>query len=401
MDEAQLKAVETALTEMFSKNVGTIEASLQEKMAGVLEQKFAEFVEKHGKDLAAKNTLPVAGAAGADRAQKYAVISEFVKNVTKGNMEALTKGMTENIDSEGGFLVPEEFHAEVMRISEDFGLVSRFAQMFPMSTDTMNIPVEASSVTVYWNDEAAEVTDSEPSLNNAQLIAKNLTGITVASNQLLADAKVSVTEYLMTLFAEAMAGAIDDQAFNGTGSPFLGILNDPNVASVTMGGGQTTFSSVKLGDLRDLISQVKVSCLPTSAFYMHRTVWGAVQKIQENSQTIAAIQNQLLNVSVAGADAAGGGRPAGYLWGYPVYLSDKLPATSATAISTNYIVFGSLKKGLFYGDREQTSMAVSQHASIGGKSMFGSNQSAVRMTQRVAVKIGLPSALVKLKTAAS
>lgn len=390
-----MKIIEETLTGLLSKSLDGLKGDLNT----LVEAKFTKFLEENNltkKDFAA-GRLPIAGADGAEMT-KYQKIGTFIKGVFSKDAAVLTKAMSEGTDSAGGFLVPEEFNAEVLRLAKDYGLVAKFATRFPMGSDTLNLPVESTSVSVYWPGEATAGTGSQPVLANAQLLAKTLVGLTVTSNELLADSKVDVVKYLMGIFAEAFAGEIDNQAFNGTGSPFTGILSDANVNIITMASGQDTFAETKLADLRDLISYVPKSCLSTSAYFMHPLTWGTIQKIQENSQTIAAIQQQPINVGV-GADGQGMLVPDGRLWGYPVYTSDKIVST--TAVSTKFVAFGSLAKGLFWGDREQTSMKISQDGVVNSVSMFETNQSAVRITQRVAVKVGLPKAFAVLKTAAS
>lgn len=91
---------------------------------------------------------------------------------------------------------------------------------------------------------------------------------------------------------------------------------------------------------------------------------------------------------------------AGTLWGYPVYLSDKMPTLSATAVSTKFIIFGNLKH-LFVGVRSDMVMSISEHATVGSDNLFEKNMSAVRVVARHAIAVGLPSAFACLKTAAS
>jgi HK97 family phage major capsid protein len=392
MDEKDIKVIENTLTELLSKSLDGMKGDL-DTLVNAKFQKLLEENKLTANDLA-KGRLPVV----AQGEEKFASIGGFIKSVFKKDIAALTKGMTEGTDSEGGFLVPDEFYAEVMRLAKDYGLAMKFATKFNMGSDTLNVPVESTSVTSYWPGEATAITASTPVLANAALQAKTLAGITVTSNELLADSKVDTTKYLMGIFAESFAGEIDNQAFNGTGSPFTGILSDAGVNVVTMATGQETFAETKLTDLRDLISLVPTICLPTSAYFMHPLTWGTIQKIQEGSQTIAVMQAQPVNIGY-GADQVGLLKPAGMLWGYPVFLSDKIVST--TAISTKFVVFGSLSKGLFIGDRQKMTLDTSNQSTVGGVSLFETNQSAVRVTQRVAVKVALPKAFAVLKTAAS
>lgn len=332
----------------------------------------------------------------------------FIKSVFRKDLGQLAtlgiKGMSEGTDADGGFLVPDEFSTEVIRIASDFGLVRKFARRIPMRTDTLNLNREDSAVTVYWPGEATAGTSSQPGIGRAKLKANTMVGLTPISNELLDDSSVDVVDYLMEIFAEAMAGEEDNQAFTGVGAPFTGILTDSNVTTVTMATGKDTFAEADADDLRDLISQINTTVLGNCAFIMHRSVWGSVQKIKENSQHIASLFHPIVmgaGIGQPGSASAGVGTglvPAGYIWGYPVYLSDKMPST--TAVSTKFMIFGNLRY-LALGDRQEMRLSVGAEATIGGVSMFETNQSAVRFTERIGLVIAKPTAFAVLKTAAS
>lgn len=387
MDSVTVKQIEDTLTALLSKQLEDFKGGLDE----AIDARFKSFMDEQFK---AGSPVPL----GQKSENKYEAIGKYIKAVFRRDAQAIAKGMTEGQDSAGGFTVPVEMNNEIMRLAGEYGLVFKHARRFPMKSDTLDIPTSATSVTSYWKDEAGAGTESTPSFGNAQLNAKTLIGLTVTSNELLEDASPDIVAFLLELFAEEFARNVDNQAFNGSGSPFVGILNSNSGATfVTMATGKDTFAEVTLPEIRRLISAVPTSALPTSAFFMSPTVWGIVQSLQEGSQTVAAFQAQLLNVGV-GADQVGVNRPHGMLWGYPVYLSDTMVST--TAVSTAFIAFGSMSKGLFWGDRKQATMKISEDASIASANMFENNQSAVRIVQRVALKLALPTAFAVLKTAA-
>jgi HK97 family phage major capsid protein len=118
-----------------------------------------------------------------------------------------------------------------------------------------------------------------------------------------------------------------------------------------------------------------------------------VQKLKENSQHIASFASPIVS-----GDASKATGIVGYIWGYPVYLSDKI--TGTTAVSTKFMIFGNLKF-LYLGDRKQMTVDISQDATIGSANMFESNMSAVRITERIGLTVALASAFALLKTAAS
>jgi HK97 family phage major capsid protein len=219
------------------------------------------------------------------------------------------------------------------------------------------------------------------------------------SNELLADANVSVVDLLAQLFAEAIAGEIDSQGFTGTGSPFTGILGDTGCTVVTMGAGQTAFSDVTLGDFRDMITQVKPWALQGAGFVMHRTVWALAQKarVGGTASTTTDYFASSANPVIIGVPQCYPSATAGFLWGYPVYLSDKMPSTTASAPATKFALFGNLKH-VFYGVREELAVSISDSATVGVNNLFEQNMSAVRVIARHAIAVGLPSAFAVLKT---
>ena len=329
-------------------------------------------------------------------------MASFIKAVFQKDMQSLSafKALTEGTGSAGGFVVPEEFAAEVNRVVEDYGLIAKLARIFPMKSDTLNVPRLSATVTVSYPGEATAGTASQPTFEQVVLSSKSCVGITPMSNELLADANISVIDLLVELFAEAIAGKMDEQGLVGTGSPFTGILSDAGVTVVqpANGGGYSTFTGAATPDqARTLISNVKPWALQGAGYIMHRSVWALMQTVKASTSGdyfISAANPVVINTGAQGFPTA----MAGTLWGYPVYLSDKMPTT--TAVSTKFIIFGNLKH-VYVGMRAEMGVSISQEGVIGGVSLFETNMSAVRVITRHAIAVGLPTAFACLKTAAS
>ncbi len=326
--------------------------------------------------------------------------AEFIKAVFRKDMATLAslKALSGGIAADGGFQVPEEFAAEINRIAEDFGLIRRFARRLPMGSDTLNVPRLGSSVTVSVPGENTAGVESQPVWENVQLLAKTVVGLTVSSNELLADANISVVDLLAELFAEALAGFEDEQGLAGVGSPFTGVLGDAGVNVQDMPTGKVAFTDVTLDDLRDTIAGIKPLALNGASFTMHRELWSVIQKLKDNDAGyhISAANPVLLPGSTGGAV---GGVVVGSIWGYPVWLSEKMPKLSDSAVSTKFIIFGNYNH-IWFGDRQNITMDISGAATVGSNNTFEQNQSAVRVTERIAIAVGLPDAFSVLKTAA-
>lgn len=384
----------------FEKKVGSIVENTIEKALDELniEEKAKQAAEKliEEKGLSDVRKKLFGGREKLSKLEGKEKIAKFVQAVAKKDVETIKtineKAMVEGTDSAGGFLVPEELRAEVVRLAEDYGLVRKLARVIPMRRDTLNLPKITASVVVYWPGEGNAGTESQPTLGQVQLLAKTCVGLSIMSNELLEDAEVDTVDMLVEIFAEAIAGEEDNQGLVGNGSPFTGIINTSGVNVVTLGAGDTSFSNVDADDLRDMISQIKPLALSGAAFFMHRTVWGIVQKLKQNGQYIATLANPVVT-----GDASKGTGIVGYIWGYPVYLSEKMPDNSAA--DTEFIIFGNLKY-LYLGDRKQMTMKVSEDATVGTTNTFEQNMSAVRITERIGLTVGLESAFAVLKTAA-
>ncbi len=394
----------------LNQKVEMTKGDLIKMLDEVSSEKAAEAVEAKMKELGINGkSFGFKGSFGAMSDEEIAKLSakeksvKFISAVYNKDLSSLQamKALTEGTGSAGGFTVPEEFAAEVNRVVEDFGLVAKLARKFPMKSDTLNIPRLSATVTMYYPGEATSGTASQPTFEQVVLSSKSCVGITPMSNELLADANISVVDLLVELFSEAIGGMLDTQGLTGSGSPFTGILNDTGVTVVTPanGVGESTFTGAATPDrCRDLIAQVKPWALQGAAFIMHRTVWSIIQQKKASSSGDYFIGQY--NPVVAGA-AQVQGYPtamAGTLWGYPVYLSDKMPTT--TAVSTKFIIFGNLKH-VYMGVRNDMAVAISQDATVGSDNLFAANMSAVRVVTRHALAVGLPTAFAVLKTAAS
>ena len=317
-----------------------------------------------------------------------------VRAINAADPDFRVKKMTEGDDTAGGYLVPSEFRAEVLRIAESYGFVRSNARRIPMGRDTLSLPKVTGSVSVSWPGEAVAGTSSQPTFGQVNLVAKTAVGISPISNELLDDAPINIYQQLTELFGEEFAGEEDNQALNGTGQPFTGILQSSGLQTVTMGSGDTTYAKLAFEDLASVPEKVKDSARGGAAWLMHRTLFGVIRGLKDSNGL------PIYNPPAEGAP--------GTLFGYPYILSDKMPSTSdASQTGKEFLIFGNFRKYLLLGDRQEMRMAISDQASVtdtdGSTSLklFEQNMSAVRFTERIAINVPLASAFAVVKTAAS
>lgn len=306
-------------------------------------------------------------------------------------------------DQDGGYLVPTEVHAGIIRIAETTGIVARDARKWPMSSDTLEVPRYTGSVMQgEYIGQDEEGSETQNDLGVARLQVQQWINIFRMSNALLQDANVDVADWLMSMAAEGFAYRLDREGFVGgtfSGSPFIGLLQSADVTEQTLGSGKTGFEDFDPAEASEAIGAIKTSALPGAAFYFSPSVWAQIRAQKDGTSGEYVFSQH--NVNFAVLQRENGIQPVGNIYGYPVYTTDVLPAYSASAISTKFGVFGNLNLALAWGDRGPMEIAKSNDATVGGKSLFRANQTALRFTHRHAISIGLPAAAVVLKTAAS
>jgi HK97 family phage major capsid protein len=401
MDDKQKEfeqQVQKTIEDALEKHVPeVVDKSVSEKM----DEKINEVLKEKGLDKIEKGNFPGLGdnpKKDAKTAKEKAL--KFFKAVFAKDTETLKemgiKTMTEGTDSAGGFLVPEEVLAEVDRVADDYGLIRKLSRRIPMGRDILNVPTVGTKPSVYWPGEGNAGTSSQPVLKNVKMQAHTAVGLTPVSNELMADANVGVVDMLVDLFAEELAGEEDNQGLAGVGAPFTGVLNSGEVSTSTAATGNTTVATLDLADLIDAQANVKSTVLNGAVWVFHRTVWAGLKKLQENSQSLIAFgTTQSITMKTEGSNA---NTPVGFLLGYPVYLSDKMP--SSPSAGTAYGIFGNFKK-FYFGDRQQIAVNTSEHATIGSTNMFEANSQAVRVLERISLNVGVGEAFNVCKLAAS
>lgn len=318
---------------------------------------------------------------------KY-LVAMIMANSRTPNVEALNylneigvqkAPLAEGTGSTGGFFVPDFYEAEVLRFSALKSWALSNCRIWPMSSDTLRIPAEGTTVSVAWTAEGSSATESEPTFAEIELNAKRLDAYSIASNELLMDSMVDVVSYLTERFGEAIGQEIDNQFLNGTGAVCSGILTAAAGYSVIMGSGQTSFSSVNCTHLSEMISKLRSDIADGATFLMHRTVLHYLRSAKDSNNAFVYAQP--------------GGPVPQTIWGLPYATLEKCPSTSGT--STPFIALANPR--YFCIGRRVQNMTLD----VDPYSLFRYYQTQFRIVNRWALKIGLANAFVRLLTAAS
>lgn len=309
--------------------------------------------------------------------------------------ETIVRQQSEGTDADGGYLVADEFASAIRSTQNRYGAVRQIwgDQIIPMASDVLKVPVRTYGDTSGNQPEMASVSENAQmsadtgKVGQISLTAGKYGALVYVSSELIQDSFADfVGAYLRTQIAQEAAKKEDDLVFNDSN----GLLNSSNVQETDMASGETAFSNATIENLRALQDQVTDEAWENGAYYMHRSV-----------------KTQLVNArtdAVSASDSAGA-----FLWGnpnvgipstldgYEVVHVSKMPANSATAVSTEFILFGDLPNAMLVGERGEASLATSQDF------RFDYDQTAVRYLFRLAfgTDANLGRAAARLKTAAS
>ncbi|MCQ4575243.1 MAG: phage major capsid protein [Candidatus Brocadiales bacterium] len=289
------------------------------------------------------------------------------------------KALGEGTGSAGGFLVPEEHVSEVKdRITAQAVIRRAGATVYPMATDTLNIPKISGGAMAYWIGENAQITSSDQTVAQSQLVAKVLAAMVKVSNQLLQDSSGAAEAAVRRDIAKVLALA-EDIAFiagDGTSNQPLGIMNTSNVNEVTLGanGGTPDFD-----DIYDALYKVELNNGAASAWLMHPRTKNTLRKIKDsNGQYIYNVSPSL--------------KEPDSLMGIPVHLTTQIPTnlTVGSSSDCSYILCGQFDEAII-GERLGMEFAVDQSGTA-----FEYYQSWIRTISRLDFILRTPEVFCKV-----
>ena len=272
-------------------------------------------------------------------------------------------------DSEGGYLVPDEFEKTLISSLEDENLMRQIANVISTSFGDKKIPVVASKGTAVWSDEEAAMHESDDAFGVVTLGAHKLSTMIKVSEELLNDSVFNLESYIAKEFARRI-GRAEEEAFiggNGTGKP-TGVIGSGEVGVTTAG------ASITMDEVIDLYHSLREPYRRSAIFITNDATIKALRKLKDGSG------QYLWQPSVQA------GQPDTIL-NKPVRTSGYVPTISAAA---KVIAFGDFKY-YWIADRQGRSFQRLNE-------LYAANgQVGFRATQRVDGKLTLGEAVKVLQ----
>ena len=275
----------------------------------------------------------------------------------------------------GGYLVAPEYQWDVIKLVRNRSYALQLCRVMPMISNVQYFSTELTMGSVTWETEGATKTPSEPTFGQVALTAKKAFCLARITNEELADTSVDVAGIITEQFAYATAQELDNQVFNGSGSPWSGVIAQA-AHSVILSAG-ASISTLAFTDLSLAISKLYEGRLAGASFVISRLMKHYVRSLKDSyGRPIFAMP--------------GNGVP-GTIYEYPYYQSEKL--TSTDGASKTMGIFGNFQYAIL--GRRQGLMNID----LDPYGLFDSDTTRFRMVTRWGFNVGMTDAFCNIKTA--
>ena len=313
--------------------------------------------------------------------------------LSAGWLKSIHAAQTEGTGSAGGYAVPDLTADVIQNSVSEHGIAQRVASTYRMDSDALTVAKWAATTTVDLPGEAAAITASDKTYGSITLSAVKRSVLHTLSNELLADSRPDLVDDLVAEASYNIAKRQDLDLIQGDGTSsygsVTGLVSRLGAGGTTTASG-TTFCTVTLANLQAVAGDL------SSRFYRP----GQLSWIMSHE---FFAQHAVPLCHAVGLETwrmvDGSSQPA--LFGFPVHLTDAMPAEAASAVACLFgnwpgcVAFGSVRDGL------------NVQLSSRGVSTFGHDASQLRLNWRYDIQVheypdgGNPSAFSGLKLAAS
>ncbi len=184
-------------------------------------------------------------------------------------------------DSEGGYLVPDEFEQTLVEALEEENFFRNIATVIQTSSGDRKIPVVASKGEAAWIDEEGAFVESDETFGQVSIGAYKVGTMIKVSDELLNDSAFNLEAYISKEFGRRI-GSKEEEAFfvgNGIGKP-TGIFNATGGASE---GTKTSTAAISFDDVMDLFYSVKSPYRKKAVWVLNDTTVKALRKLKDNN----------------------------------------------------------------------------------------------------------------------
>ncbi|MBA2558802.1 MAG: phage major capsid protein [Propionibacteriales bacterium] len=219
-------------------------------------------------------------------------------------------------------LLPDQYGPLVIQPAMDASIFAQVATIAITSSTEYRIPIVAADPTAAWVAEGAEITPSDPTLQELVVAPPKVAGLTIISRELADDSSPAAAQVVGDGLARDIARRIDQAAFAGLAAPAPAGLS-------TLSGVQTYVNAGAFGNLdfaAEAISKAETVGATITAFVAGPATALALAKVKQSTGS---------NQPVLGMDATSA--TSRQILGVPLFVSQYVAANTLWAIDSSRV----------------------------------------------------------------
>ena len=204
-------------------------------------------------------------------------------NMMRGKLHLEVQNtLTIGIDTQGGYLVPDEFENTLLQALEEENVFRRIASVIKTSSGEMRIPMIAAHGTAAWADEGANVIESDEAFSQIYIGAHKLATMLKVSEELLGDSGFDIPKYIAGEFARRIGKAEEAAFISGDGnSKPSGILMETGGAELGVTAASAT--AITADEVIDLYYSLKSPYRKKAVFIMNDATVKSIRKLKDGN----------------------------------------------------------------------------------------------------------------------
>ncbi len=194
----------------------------------------------------------------------------------------ITNALQEGVDSEGGYLIPDEYERTLIQALNEETAIRQYAKVITTSNGTHKIPIVASHGEAAWMEEEDAFQQSDETFGQVNLDAHKVGTLIKVSEELLNDSAFDLEAYMRSEFARRIGDKEEDAFLNGNGTHKpTGLLHETAGAQV----GVTAASSTALtaDELIDLFHSLKSPYRKKAVWIMNDSTMKQIRKLKDGN----------------------------------------------------------------------------------------------------------------------
>ena len=248
-----------------------------------LERQATIEAEMRGATASPITNIPKAGALGEEKTGRAS--AEYKRafwNSMRNKMSyEVQNALSIGTDSEGGFLVPDEYEKKLVEALEDQVFFRNLATVINTSSGDRKIPIVTSKGEAAWIDEGGQFPESDDSFGQTSIGAYKLVTMIKISDELLNDSVFNVEAYVSKEFGRRI-GTKEEEAFfsgNGSGKP-TGIFNATGGAET---GVTAATTNITFDDVMDLYYSLRAPYRNKASWLLNDSTVKAIRKLKDGN----------------------------------------------------------------------------------------------------------------------